>query len=526
MAGFIDRYIQNPILQTISNNIKKLSSLGVKYEDMVVRNSRAIGITEAMFASEGPLPEDLLYTLGYADIGNKKYIPYFDKDLQSKRDFLRKFSMNGEIEFILDTIADESIVYDTKKYFCRPEIGGLGVHLKEDKRVEINEYVNTAFYKIYNAFRFDDEISAWQLFRQFLIDGFLSFEIIYDDDGKNIIGFKELDYVSLRPGLELNDDGKYISVWTQYPDDSKIQRKLYDSQLIFISYAKGSFISRTSYAERLIRSFNLLRVMENTRLIWNIMNATFRLKMIVPIGSKSRQKAQESLNELVSRYKEDVNIDFDSGELLINGRPSMQFYKNYMFPSKGGEHADIETVAGDGPDLSDDAIVQYFYTKLKVDSKIPFTRFDREGNGGQISIGAEGLDREEIRFYKFINRLRSIFQEIMIKPLWLQLCSNYPEIADDELIKSNISIKYNKDNIFEELKEFEATQKKLEFINTLKDYTESDGSTPFFDPEFLVNRYLGFRPEDLEENQRYIKKNKESKKKDDDDGGGGLDLNF
>lgn len=522
MAGFIDRYLDSPVLQTVSSNIKKLSTLGIKYDDMVVKNSRAIGVTEAMFASEGPLPEDMLYTLGYADIGNKKYIPYFDKDLQAKKDFLRKFSMNGEIEFILDTIADESIVYDTKNFFCRPDTSGLISHLAEDKREKISDYINIAFYQIYNAFRFSDEISAWQLFRQFLIDGFLSFEIIYDEKGKNIIGFKELDFVSLRPGLEMDDNGTYINVWTQYPDDIRLQRKLYDSQLIFISYAKGSFISRTSYTERLIRSFNLLRVMENTRLIWNIMNATFRLKMIVPIGSKSRQKAQESLNELVSRYKEDINIDFDSGELLINGRPSMQFYKNYMFPSKGGEHADIETIAGDGPDLTDDKIVQYFYTKLKVDSKIPFTRFDREGNGGQISIGAEGLDREEIRFYKFINRIRSIFQEIMVKPLWLQVCSKFPELSDDELIKSNITIKYNKDNIFEEIKEFEAIQKRLDHVNSLKDYTESDGSTPFFDPEFLVHRYLGFTKEDLDENQRYIEKNK----KKDDSGGGGLDLDL
>jgi len=227
------------------------------------------------------------------------------------------------------------------------------------------------------------------------------------------------------------------------------------------------------------------------------------MKMVVPIGTKSPQKAKESLNELLAYYKEDVYLDFDSGELLINGKPSMQFYKNYLFPSKNGEHPDIEVIASDGPDLNSIESLQYFWDKLKQDSKVPFSRFDRANNGGQWAMGADGLDREEIRFNKFINRLRSVFQEIIWKPLWIQMCLDYPELANDEIFRSNLGISYVKDNLFEEMKTMEILQRRLEFASSMKDYMNDDGSTPFFSARWLVERYLKFRKDDLEENNQY-----------------------
>ena len=66
------------------------------------------------------------------------------------------------------------------------------------------------------------------------------------------------------------------------------------------------------------------------------MNAQYRIKMTVPIGSKAPQKAKETLGELMSVYKEDIKLDTTSGELAINGRQDLQFYKNYLFTQQGG----------------------------------------------------------------------------------------------------------------------------------------------------------------------------------------------
>lgn len=508
MAGFVQRFAANPLVSTISNSIKTLSSLGMRYDDMVVKQSKAVGVTEATFGGQGgPLAENQMFALAMSDIGVKKYIAFFDKDIKGKREFLRKFATNGEIEFIIDTLTDESIVYDTKNFFCRPDTENLSLILDEKLKDKIIDKINDNFKRLYIYFHFNDDISAWHYFKQFLIEGFLAFEIIYNTEGTKIIGFKELDALSLRPDIEKTESGNK-KIWMQYEQNPGLKRKLYDSQVIYISYAKGSYKNRVSYAERLIRSFNLLRIMENTRVIWNLMNSTYRMKMVVPIGSKSPQKAKESLAELMSIYKEEIIIDNDSGELRVNGRPSMQFYKNYMFPRKDGEQIDIETIAAEGPDLSDTSPLKYFYDKLKLDSKIPASRFERESGGGQVYISAEGLDREEVRFFKFINRLRSVFQEIIWKPLYLQICLDYPELKDDELFRGNLGIIFNKDNIFEERKEQELMMKRMEFVMSLKDYMQDDQVTPYFSSTWLIEKFLKLTPDEMKQNMDYIKRKK------------------
>lgn len=527
MAGFVES--GGNIFSSLGKGIRKLANLGMDYDDMVIKQSRAVGVTEAEFGNTGYLPQEFLYSLAMSDIGQKKFIAYFEKDYKSRRDYLRRFAMNGEIDYIVETIADEGIVYDEKNYFCLPDTSTMGEFLDDEKTKEIKQSVDQIFKRIYNNFQFKESHDAWHYFKKFLIDGFLAFEIVYDKTGKEIIGFKELDALSLRPGVEKMDDGTFKKTWVQYEDVPSLKRDLLDSQIIYLSYAKGNFIGRLSYVERLVRSFNLLRIMENSRIIWNVMNSSYRLKMVVPIGTKSPQKAKESLGEMLNIYKEDISLDFDSGELTINGKPTMQFYKNYLFPSKGGEQPDIEVMGGEGPDLSDTDALSYFYDKLRQDSKIPYNRFDFD-SPGQASLDFSGMDRDEIRFGKFIARLRQMFQELMLKPLWLQLALEYPELAQDHIVKSNLSLKFNADNIFEEAKQMDINEKRANFIQTMQGITvpEMDDTgmineIPYFHAKFLIQKYMKLSPADIRINTKMVDKQKEEdekKKKDAEDSGG------
>jgi hypothetical protein len=186
----------------------------------------------------------------------------------------------------------------------------------------------------------------------------------------------------------------------------------------------------------------------------------------------------------------------------------MQFYKNYLFPSKNGESPEIETIGGDGYDLSDTDALKYFEDKLKLDSKIPFSRFDRTQDGGSFSISADGMARDEIRFNRFIVRLRSIFQEILIKPLFIQVGLQYPDLGEDELFKSALALRFEADNLFEEMKEMDVMDKRAGLISTLMGITEKmpDPSgmmqdVPYFDPQFLIQKYLGLSKTDMDRNQ-------------------------
>lgn len=506
MAGFFDRK-DDSLTSRLASTIRKIANLGMNYDDMVIKQSMAVGSTESMFAhiagADVMTQSELQYALAIQDIGPKKYITYFDKDYVGKREMLRKFARNGEINFMINLVADESIVYDNKNRFCYIDTKGIPGVVKDDMEQKVIDDINAIFDRIYIAFRFNEDQQAFSFFRQYLIEGVLAFEIIYNEQATEIIGFKELDPASLRPDVVL-EGGIRKKIWHQYENDYNKHRVLYDTQIIYISHARSG-VGPISYIEPLVRSFNLLRVLENSRIIWNIMNAQWRMKMVVPVGSKSPQRWVQSLSQFASIYREDLYLDNDSGELNVQGRPNIPFYKNYIFPNKGGESVDITSIENQGPDLSNMEALKYFRDKLKMESGIPFSRFNQDGTGAVVTFNAEGSGQEEIRFAKLINRLRSSFQEIIYKPVWLAFTLKHPELKDDLLIKNNIGVRFNSDNLFEKSKRMEIIQKEIDHIAKLKDFRGPEDK-PFFSVNWLVEQFLDFTASELEENRKMLER--------------------
>lgn len=508
MPGFLDKTglqfgrTESPV----SNALKNISRLGMKYDDMVIRNSRAIGIAEdahgySTYPGMGMGDNDDMYytfaALSLTDTSMKKNIPsIYNKQYKEKLKDLRMFALQDEVEDILDILSDECIIPDSKNFVCKVDF--LGDGLKD----EINADLESNFKKIYSYFSFNDGLTAWNYFRKWLIEGFLAFEIVYDREEKNIIGFKELDPVSLVPGISREDNKK---VWVQYKGQGQKERTLYDANIIFISYSSINTPSRVSYVERLIRSFNLLRIMETTRIIWAVTNASFKMKFVIPVGGKSKTRAKQSLAQLMHSYREVVDFDYNSGELAFNGKPMMPFSKEYWFPSKDGETPDVEIMGGDGPDISDTETLKYFSDKLKMVSKIPFNRFDKDSPAG-YEVAAEGMLRDEIRFSRFVNRLRSTFKEILVKPLYIQMILDHPELADDVAFKSSVSIKFNTDNVFEDQKKIELSSNRLDYIDKMRSYTEPDAEgneIPYWDLDYLMRKYGDFDEDDFKTNAVY-----------------------
>lgn len=528
MAGFVNRPgdpQRGPLSRgrgfRVSSLLKDLSNFGMRYDDMVIRNSQAIGTieNEVGFGMVNPLGidnEDIyaaFAALSMSDTNLKKNIPFFDVNYKARREELRQFSMHDEIEDVLDILCDESVVYDNRNFFCYPEL--IGMEVSDEVEKNMHKYFN----QIVTYFGFNTDQTAWYYFRKFLIDGYLAFEIIYDDKQTEVIGFKELDPISLLPAFN-KDDGK--KVWIQYKDDPMKERKLYDSQIIYIAYSSITTASRVSYVERLVRAFNLLRIMEHTRVIWAVTNASFRMKFVIPVGGKSKTRAKQSLAQLMNSYKEVVDFDWDSATLKVDGKPMMQFNKEYWLPSKDNESPEIETLGGDGPDLSDTEALKYFSDKLKQVSKIPFNRFMYEDGGGDYNLAADGMIRDEIKFGKFINRLRSAFQEILVKPLYIQMCLKYPEFKHDPIFKSQIALRFNEENMFAEMKHMEIMDKRLDFINNMfANLMTTDPMTMqeehYFDLDFLVDKYLKLSPDDKAANEaaKARKRTEDAKKPED-----------
>lgn len=526
MSGFTLRSLDNKntgFLKNIQRNIRYLSSLGMKWDDKITKQSKSIGIAESQMDSM----YDLYYQGNYkgTDYDQKEFIAFYDKEYPTRRDFLRKFAMNGEIEYVIEVIADESIIYDNNNYFAYPDTKNLRNVLKQDKAKEIVDDINESFKKVYFAFGFNQGHDAWHYFKKFLIDGFLAFEIIYDgegeEDAKNIIGFKEIDPISLEPEIRTDSDGNEYRVWVQYEGDSKKQRELLDANIIYISWARGNFISRLSYVERLVRSFNLLRTLENSRIIWNVWNSQMRIKILVPIGSQSEVKAQTRLSKLRGMYKEELNIDDQSGEVTYNGSPKFNFAKTFVIPTRAGETTEINGFQAEGYDLSNTEALKYFWLRYIIETKVPLSRFSHQltGESGSSNWGAgsESANRDEIRFSYFINRIRSIFQEILLKPLWLQFVLKHPEFQKDFSLRSAIGLKFNEENLFKLMKIREIADKGSSIVNNLMNIKEpivnpdgTIGESTYFDPKFLIEKYMDFTDEDIKFNEKLKKQRRDN----------------
>lgn len=507
-------------VRKIERNLFGLSKIGIQWDESLIKSVRGIGASSSDMENDySTFNRTDVYNAVSSVSGNNDYIAYFDQTYAARRDFLRRFALQGEIEYILDQICNETIVYDKAHYYAYPNNENLASVLKPDVGKELVDDINESFRRVYTKFRFHESDDAWQYMKKFLTDGFLAFEIIYRQNEKtglaeDIIGFQELDPITLEPGIKIDQNGNAVKVWTQFKDDPEKERVLLDSNVIYISWAKNNFVSRISYVERLVRSFNMLRTLENSRIIWNVQNAQKRLKFIVPIGSQSEQMARTRLNELQNSYKEDVIVDNNSGEITVNGQPKFSFNKTFFFPSREGTSTEISEIGVEGYDLNSVEPLKYFWQRFIIESQLPKDRFTMLGEGdGNLNTPTSNsaMSKEEYKFSLFINRVRTIFKELLIKPTWIQFCLKHPEFSTNTIFQSYIGLDYNEENLFVLAKERAILNDEAQLITTLYNLTD-EKNEHVFSMKFLTRKYLGISDSDWELNKRYKEEERKASK--------------
>ena len=174
------------------------------------------------------------------------------------------------------------------------------------------------------------------------------------------------------------------------------------------------------------------------------------------------------------------------------------------------EQVKIEPLQYPGPNLSGSELLNHFLKKLKMDSKIPYSRWEGQAGMGAFTLNAEGITREEIRYNKFINRIRTTIQELITKPLWLQMELDIPQIKGDHKFKNAIGVVFNNDNLFEEMKEREVANKRLASFTAMKGVMNDDG-TPYFSTEYLIRKELKMSDDEIATNKNYIIQEQEEK---------------
>lgn len=511
MSGFRKVNISNQIgIFGIKKGLRKVLQLGKDFDDLAIKKRIGVGVNEAQYLTNSNAYDGMSDPLYYAksmdlNVGSNKHITFFQKDYVQQREYLRNMSIHREISKFIDILADEAIVYDTQNYFMYAD-NNIFDGIDESMVEKLKESLQDNFEFIYTkALGFKQSALGWRLFRQYLIDGALAFEIIYNEDDTEIIKIVPIDPAYLATDI-VDIDGVPTNVWVQYPNDNNLKRILPDTHVIYVSYGKNNTTSNISYVQELIRSFNLYRTMENTAIIWNIMNSTFRMKMVVPVTGAIHLREQ-NLAKQISKYREDIQIESDSGEVFMDGQPKLNLYRNYAFAEHEGRQTQIESIKFEGYDLQNADLLKFYRDRLWEDSQIPFSRLQKDG-GVTFNNESNGIEREEIRFGKLINRFRSDYQEIIVKPLIIQMQLNYPDLTDDGYFDTKISVQFNKENIFEELRQKDVMKKDIEFISSLMSLKNEDGES-YFDYDLIVEEFSNFDYDLLEKN----KKRKAEKKK-------------
>ena len=486
--------VQNTVVENkglFSRILRNLSSYGMNYDDMIIRNQVGVGINEDPYAARGNSMYDFFSQRAVASILNRKSIPYLDKSYGDKRRILREYSIKDEIRDFVSSLTDETIIYNDDRDFCFPR------PLSNDYSQEIKDKYQEYFEKIYNKFGFSDSITAWMMMKDFLIDGFIATEIIFDDKKKNIIGFNRLRPETLVPAYEPSIG----HLWIQFPEDPQLRRIFLDSQIVFVSYSTQGDYSETSYVEGLIKPYNQLKILEQTRIMFNVINATIYQKFTIPIKGMSRQRAEEQIGQLINDYSEEVEWDDSLGTLTINGTKHLPYNKQIWFPESDAGVPNMELVSAEGHDLNENDMLTWFFNALKRASRIPFQRFDKENGGGNLLTDASEMTRDEIKFYNFVNRLRSNFKELIVKPLKLQMLIEFPELKDDEVFMNQVDISFNSNQVFEEWKKLGNMAKKAEILGTLTGIM--NGEKPYFHIEYLIDNVFKLTAEEKAENQKY-----------------------
>lgn len=500
-----------------SKLLTTLSRYGMTYTDQVLKNMQAVPADRNLQNKE-----DIGYHQSLYQGWDNSWTPkkeedksYSEKALIEKVRVLRKMATQPELEDILDILANECIVYDNdESYIATPFMDtALIQELNEKSAEEIRRCVDTSFYKLYMLLDF--KRNAWSLFKRWLIDGVLAFEIVYDDleHPKSIIGIVPIDPTIIT--RKVDQDG--TEKWIMFKDMVGLERTLLSSQIIYVKYSeRDDGVDRQSYLERLIRPFNIYRIIEQAQIIWTTTQASFKMMFTIPVAGMNKARGLQTLQSAMNRYKEEITFNSETGELLTNGKVNQIFNKEYWMPENENGKPEIETLVDNGPQLNDSDQLTYHLNKLYKISKIPLGRFDKDAQATWFGSDPTAVLRDEINFGRFVNRLRATWSEIILKPLRIQVSLSIPDIKNDKRILDAISLRFNTYNQFTEMMEIEIDTKRVEFIQTMHDSLttqDAEGNdVSFFSEKFLVLKYLKMSEADLELNEKYLLEEKFKKK--------------
>ena len=407
----------------------------------------------------------------YMDLQGDKF--QSDRDLVMK---YRQISSYPEVDMAIEDICNEAIT----------EESGIIVNLNLDEleqKDSVKELIQDEFQRILNLINFKS--TAYDLFRRWYTDGRLFFHVIINENKTDagIIELRQIDPTRIRKvkevekvkdpktGAELTKEGDEYYI---YQDENLVQQgeglRIHTDAVIQVNSGllNDERNKVIGYLQKALKPLNQLSMMEDSLVIYRISRAPERRIFYIDVGNLPKGKAEEYLNNTMNRYRNKIVYDPTTGNLK-DEKVHRNVMEDFWLPRReGGRGTEISTLPG-GQNLGEIEDVQYFQNKLYRALNIPMSRL-QEADAFSVGRSSE-ITRDELKFQKFIDRIRNKFSIMFYEILKRQLVLKKIIVPSDWVnIREGMNVEYSRDNYYAELKDSEILKERIETIQMMDEY--------------------------------------------------------
>lgn len=426
----------------------------------------------------------------------------------------RDIAMYPDCDSAIEEIINECISVEDSDEIVELELDDAPIPVNVKKA--ISEEFNTCL----DLLKF--KTKAHDIFKRWYVDGRIYYHKILDNEAPQN-GIQELRYIDPRKIKRIKqvDKQKDPNTGTELFQTVNDFYVYNDSK---VNYARGSSAPGASVAAGIqiavdsiaactsglidmeknvvighlhtaIKPTNQLRMIEDAVVINALVRAPLRRIFNVYTGNLPPQRAEAHVQESMNRFRNKLVYDASTGEMK-DDKKLMSMLEDYWFPKgKDGASTTVENIEG-GTDIANDDKLQYYQKKLYQSLKVPFSRMQ---NDGMINFGRQSeISKEELKFAKYINRLRRKFSELLEDILCTQLITKgILKYEDWQQISKHIKFKFNSDIYWQESKKNDILRDKLDLLNVVDPYVGK-----YFSKEYVSKEILGLSEEDQEEMQQ------------------------
>jgi hypothetical protein len=449
------------------------------------------------------------------------YGTYVDLDGTAKNEVelisrYREMAMQPEIESAIDDIMNEAICQDDDGKIIEIVLDNL----KQPEKIK--KAIKDEFGNILSLLNYKN--MAQDIFRRYYVDGRLYYNIIIDKENPTS-GIKELRYIDPRKLRKVREIKKQKDERTGADVVNVVNEYyIYNDKVVtgssanygpvgvrittdsIVSVVSGLMDSRRavvlSYLHKAIKPLNQLRMIEDATVIYRISRAPERRIFYIDVGNLPKLKAEQYLRDIMVKYKNKLVYDANTGEVR-DDRKFLSMMEDFWLPRReGGKGTEITTLPG-GQNLGELEDVKYFQKKLYGALCVPISRLE-PNQGFSIGRVAE-VTRDELKFAKFVDRLRIKFTELFIQALRTQCVLKGICTADEwNEFKQYIHFDFIKDNNFSELKEAELMTNRLQLLGAIDPYTGR-----YFSQSWIQRNVLRLNDDEIKQMQDEIDDEKE-----------------